>query len=331
MIDSDSTTIVFDRELFPRNPWSVARKKDKIKIVFLYKAFPFTIANYFRRALERRNDVELFTSGDFYGQTIPWNGGMTIPMKYLNQVDLPLHPGMDKSPWEIIEAKLPWKPDLVLNIDAGFHLSTKPKYTYAVVATDPHVLSGWYKSVRPICDIFFNMQNSYKENSDEFLPYAFDPLVHYPLTIPKEYDACLIGLHYPNRNEWVERLRAGGVTVNYRIGDIYDEYRHENAKASIGLNWSSLNDITARVLEIMAMRMIPVINRLPDLDLFGFEDGRHYLGFSTMDEAVEKVVWAKEHPDQAKQIAVIAHNKVWSDENSYDDRVRKILRTSGLL
>ena len=302
-----------------------------IKIVFLYKAYSFTIANYFRRALERRNDVEVFTSGDFYGQSIPWNNGLTIPMKYMNQVDLPLPPGVDKVPWEIIEARLPWKPDLVLNVDAGFHLSTKPSCTYAVVATDPHVLSGWYRGVRSICDIFFCMQDSYKEISDEFLPYAFDPIAHYPLTSPKEYDACLIGLHYPNRDEWVRRLQARGVTVNYRIGDIYDEYRLENSKASIGLNWSSLNDVTARVFEIMAMRMTPVINRLPDLDLLGFEDGRHYLGFSSMDEAVEKVIWAKEHPDQAKEIAVIAHNKVWSDEFSYDDRVRTILKTSGFM
>ena len=69
---------------------------DKIKIVFAYKAYPLTMANYFRRALERRNDVELFTVGEFFGQFIPWNGGMTISNKYMNSIDLPLPVGMDK-------------------------------------------------------------------------------------------------------------------------------------------------------------------------------------------------------------------------------------------
>ncbi|MBF9649645.1 hypothetical protein, partial [Streptococcus pseudopneumoniae] len=89
--------------------------------------------------------------------------------------------------------------------------------------------------------------------------------------------------HYPQRDGWVSRLRGLGIKVNYRIGDIFDEYREENNKAWIGLNWSSLQDVTARVFEICAMLMVPVLNRLPGLDALGFEDGRHYLGFSTMD------------------------------------------------
>ena len=47
--------------------------------------------------------------------------------------------------------------------------------------------------------------------------------------------------------------------------------------------------MTARVFEIMAMKLVPVLNRLPGLDELGFEEGQHYLGFSDMDEAVEKV------------------------------------------
>ena len=39
---------------------------DKIKVLFSYLAYPFTMANYFRRALERRDDVELFTVGSLY-------------------------------------------------------------------------------------------------------------------------------------------------------------------------------------------------------------------------------------------------------------------------
>ena len=316
---------------------------NKIKVVLAYKAYPFTLANYYRRALERRNDVELFTVGEFFGQNIPWNSGMEIPMKYFNQVDLPLPVGMIlPSSVYALGQELPWTPDLIINVDAGFHFSDKPKVPYVVVGTDPHVLQDWYDDVRPRADIFYSMQTSYMREGDKFLNYAFDPYCHYPVskaqastTDPRgykeEYDCSLIGLHYFHRDEWVSRLRAKGVKVNYRIGDIYDEYREENNKAWIGLNWSSLNDVTARVFEICAMKLVPVLNRLDGLDKLGFEEGRHYLGFSTMDEAIEKVLWAKNNRPFAEQIALNAYQFVHQKEYTYDRNIRTILTDVGLL
>ena len=313
---------------------------DKMKIILTGLYYPFAMLSYFRRALERRNDVELCTVGAFTGQQIPWAGGIEIPMKYQNRVDIPLPSNMNSVSWNIIKGRLPWEPDLVLNIDAGFHLSTKPDVPYYVIATDPHVLSPWYEKVRPLTDRFFNMQSAYMQDGDILLPYAFDPKCHYPMNdfmksdlyktyLPedREYDCSIIGLHYPQRDEWVARLRAKGVKVNYRIGDIFDEYREENNKAWIGLNWSSLQDVTARVFEIMAMRLVPVLNRLPGLDALGFEENRHYLGFSNMDEAVEKVLWAKAHPDQAKQIALEAYQFVNNKGMTYDNRIAQVLST----
>lgn len=302
-----------------------------MKLLLLYKSYPLAMASYFRRALERRQDVELFTCGEFFGQNIPWNGGMTIPMKYPNHVDLPLPSGMNKVSWSMIADKLPWKPDLVLNVDAGFHLTTKPDVPYYVVATDPHVLGDWYAQVRPLADKFFNMQGvPYIQAGDVWLPYAHDPTVHYPVDIQKEYDCTIVGLHYPQRDEWVSRLRAKGVKVNYRIGDIFDEYREENNKAWIGLNWSSLEDVTARVFEIMAMKLVPVLNRLPGLDQLGFVEGQHYLGFSNMEEAVEKVMWAIANRPFAEQIALQAYQHVNWKEMTYDSRVRQILAEVGV-
>lgn len=308
---------------------------NKIRCLFLYKAYPFAIASYFRRALERRNDVELFICGEFFGQWIPWNGGMEVSMKYPNLIDFPIPRGVSEISWKFIKSRLPWMPNLVLNVDAGFHLSTKPDIPYYVVATDPHVLGDWYRKVRPISDKFFNMQGDpYIQDGDIWLPYAFDPYCHFPTGkrayknesgYSEEYDCSIIGLHYPQRDEWVTRLRAHGIKVNYRIGDIYDEYREENNKAWIGLNWSSLEDVTARVFEIMAMRMVPILNRIPGLSALGFEEGRHYLGFSSMDEAVKKVLWAKNNKELAQQIATNAYQFVHWNQMTYDNRVKQIL------
>jgi hypothetical protein len=301
----------------------------KIKIAFAYLAYPFAIASYFRRALERRSDVELWTTGPYTGDAIPWGGGMHIPARYVVPVDLPLPIAATTPMWALVKSQLPWTPDLVLQVDAGFHFCDKPDALTATVATDPHVLN--YDLPRFYSDKFFCMQKCYSQPKDIWLPYAHDPTVHYPdPDVQVDTDACLIGLHYQNRNEWVARLRGQGRTVIYDIGIIYDEYRKANCRARLGLNWSSLNDICARVIEIMGMRRVPVINRVPDLEAMGFVENTHYFGFSTMAEAVDRVEYALSHPDEANQFAQAAHEKV-SAEDTWDIRVEQILKEFNLI
>ena len=121
----------------------------------------------------------------------------------------------------------------------------------------------------------------------------------------------------------------------FENGPILDEYRELNNRARIGLNWSSLDDLNCRVFELMGMKLCPVINHVPDLDRLGFVDGEHYLGFggskrlSGVAEAVEKVIWAKEHEDEARQIAINAYNKVIADGHTFDNRVETILKECG--
>jgi spore maturation protein CgeB len=81
----------------------------------------------------------------------------------------------------------------------------------------------------------------------------------------------------------------------------------------------------------MAMRLVPVLNRLPGLDYMGFEDGRHYLGFSSMDEAVEKVQWALANREFAQQIADQAYQFVNTRNMTWESRVDTILKTCGLV
>ncbi len=302
----------------------------KKRILLAYLAYPFAIASYFRHALEKRSDVELTTCGIFTGDYIPWAGGMRIPMRYVKNVDLKLPQSINSPSWEEISRKLNKDFDLVFNVDAGFHFKTKPSVPYAVIATDPHVLGDWYKKVRPLADYFFNMQYFYAEPNDIVLPYACSPDHHYAMSdIKKEYDASLIGLHYNNRTQLVEALRHKGYNVLYTIGLVWDEYRIENNKATIGLNWSSLQDINARIFEIMAMKRVPVINRLPFLDKLGFYENRHYLGFDSIQEAIEKVDWVLNNPEQAEFIANNAYNLVHNN-HTYELRVEEILKTVGL-
>lgn len=303
----------------------------KTRIVFAYHAYPFALASYFRHALEKRQDVELFTVGAYTGDQIPWNGGMRLPMRYVKTVDVPLPPTMNKPSWNIVNSHLPWAPDLVLCVDAGFHFSDTPKYPYAVVGTDPHVLNEWYDDVRPKAGWFFNMQRAYMRDGDIHLPYCCSPDHHYAMSnVERDYDASLIGLHYARRDQLVQALQNKGLKVLYDLGLVYDEYREQNNRAVVGLNWSSLQDINARTFEIMAMKQVPVINRLPHLDELGLFEGKHYLGFDTVAEGVEKVEWALANHDQANAIALNAYNYVHQN-HTYELRVEQILKETGLL
>lgn len=287
--------------------------------------YPVAILRYFESALRRRNDIELFTIGPYTGSWIPWNGGMTLPPKYAIQPDVVLPTGGDRPQPKIMidwaQMQVPFKPDLWIQVDAGFYFVGKPQYgKNVIIATDPHVLN--YDAQRAYADTFYCMQACYAKPGDEYLPYAYDPIWHAPEKQPRNYDAALIGLHYENRNKLVDRLRERGLNVFYDLGPSFDEARAIYNQADIGLNWSSLNDLTARVFELLGMKRLAVVNRVPDLHKF-FMDGRELVVFDNLNQAVEQVVYYHENPVRAKRIAERGHKAVQA--HTWDARIEQIL------
>lgn len=306
---------------------------NKLKIVISGLLFPLTMLHYFWRAFERRGDVELFVTGPFTGSWIPWNGGMFLEEKYVKIPTFPLPRsliGQSPDP-AIIERSLPWQPDLWIQIDAGFHFSRRPKVNQVVgVITDPHAISKeYYNSLRGQCDRSFCMQTPYMEPGDIYLPYAFDPEIHYPEDHIKIYDGCLIGLHYEQRSSLVKYLRLKNYSIYYDLGKVYDEYRTLNNKSKIILSWSSLKDLPTRVFEAMGMKRPLLTNRVPDLANF-FVDGDHYVGFDTLPEAIEKFDWMIQNPETVEQMAESAYRKV-IQFHTWDFRVKQILEACKLV
>jgi hypothetical protein len=299
-----------------------------VKIVLSAIWYPMCIARYYQAALNRRDDVEVLTVGPYTGATIPWGGGMNLPEKYAIPPDILMpHVFSDISlaPISLVEDRLPsdFEPDLWLQIDAGYSFLMKPKRGInAIVATDPHVLN--YDRQRNEADVFYCMQAHYcQQVRDHYLPYAFDPVWHAPMEdVAQTHDCTLLGLHYENRNALVESLRREGVRVHYELGIVFDEARQIYNQAPIGLNWSSLNDLTARVFELLGMKRIAVVNWVPDLDKH-FQDGIDLITFRSLQEAVAKVKWCLEHPALAGAIAERGHQTV--QRQSWDVRVNQIL------
>lgn len=290
-------------------------------IVLSYMFYPMAIGRYFEAALRRRKDVELFTIGPFTGVNIPWNGGMNLPQKYAIAPNMPIQM-TNAFPYGIVEARLSFKPDIWLMIDAGFYLKGRPKNGQRViVGTDPHVLN--YDNQRWESDHFFCMQTPYMKKSDKYLPYAYDPIWHAPKPeTERTHDVTLLGLHYPERNQLVQELRDKGINVHYDLGPSFDEARSLYAAGPIGLNWSSKQDLCARVFELLGMKRLAVVNNVPDIGNF-FVSGRDLIVFSDLNDAIEKVIYHVNNEAKTAEIAENGHLAVRS--HTWDNRIEQIL------
>jgi len=313
----------------------IFKKKRKIRIAFGTIFYPLAMSRYMLEALQRRDDVELWTYGPFSGAWIPWGDGMSLPAKYVFTPDAPLPLGPSVQPivrYGQMEMLKPWEPDLWLEVNAGLEANGRPvSGKYAVIGTDPHVLGQIYDRVRPRADYFFGMQSPYLGEGDIFLPYAYDPIWHSPSPIPMKdrlYDAALIGLQYASRTKLVNALRSRGLNVFYELGKVYDEARDIYHNTKVGFNWSSLQDTTARVYELMAMGTVPVLNRVPDL-MRMFVDGTDFIGFDNTNEAVNAIEHYLENPEEAEKIATQAKEAV--KEHTWDARMETVLRETGVL
>jgi hypothetical protein len=68
------------------------------------------------------------------------------------------------------------------------------------------------------------------------------------------------------------------------------------------------------------------MNDVPDAHIF-MDREIDYLGFSNIQEAIEKVLWAKNNPKGAEEIAHRGCDKIHS--HTYDERVSAILKECG--
>jgi len=297
---------------------------NKPRVVVSGIFYPMAILRYFEAAFQRRQDIELVTMGIYTGRKIPWGGGMLLAERYAKPPDIVLPKACRKGvPIQMALSKLNFVPDLWIQIDAGMWLigCAPKKVQSVVVGTDPHVLD--YGAQRKTADKFFCMQKHYAKPGDIYLPYAYDPVWHRPEVQPKRFDAALLGLKYRTRQRWVSRLRDHHVKVKFELGPVFEEARALYNQARVGLNWSSRDDLVARVFELTAMGLPLVTNTVPDLKDF-FVPGVDVLAFNGVDAATQLVRALLSDPQMAQEVAASGHRAVKS--HTYDARVDQILR-----
>jgi hypothetical protein len=302
--------------------------KKKVVLSGLY--YPLAMLRYFEFALKRRDDVELFTVGPWFGSWIPWKGGINLPDKYAFPIDMPIPQSNNWINAGIILPQLPWEPDLWLQVDAGFCMQVpRGKFPVAIVGTDPHVLN--YNQQRQICDHFFCMQTVYSKTGDQYLPYAYDPIWHAPLERigSYEYDFCLVGLVYEHRQQLVDQLRARGYRVYCDTGPVYDQVRELYSKSRVGLNWSSLDDTNARAFELMAMGIPAVMNETTDMKSIFRRDNMPFMEFRDLGGAL-RACEELANANDAQMASLAAEQQLVVKPHTWDARIQTIFDVVGL-
>ena len=277
---------------------------DKLKVLCSQLFYPVTIGRHIIEELQERDDIEIKTVGPSYSNWIPWNGGMTLPAKYAFNPDYVIPTRGNTVSISFAENMLGnWQPDVILQLDAGFHFTGRPKHGFNVqYKSDPHALTDFYNQVSGDFDLIFCSQTPYIQEGEVYMPYAYSDKWFYPEPQEKLYDACLIGIPYSQRVGLANALKQAGINVFMGQGIVFDDYRKVYNQSKVALSWSSLLDTPMRVYEAMGMKLPLVANRTPDL-MNQFNDGPEFLSFDTANEAVDQVQWLLNNPDEAEQIA----------------------------
>lgn len=301
-----------------------------LRVAFTCIWYPVAMGRYIHDALARRMDVEVWSAGPYTARWIPWKGGMFLPQSYVFKPTFPMPLGDRPTVnYAQLAAQAPWTPDLWIEANAGLHAIGRPKEPYVVIGTDPHVLD--YTAARASADAFFSMQRPYMKPGDKWMPYGYDPIWHTPTPKPvaeRQYDVSLVGLGYPNRQEAMAILNSKGRKTFLENGPAYADARDIYHDTKVGLNWSSLQDTTARVFELMAFGIAPLLNRVPDL-MAMFNEGEDFVGFSTMQELQSQA--DKLLADQALCQDLGDRARVAVEPHSWDNRVDRMLKDCGAI
>lgn len=278
---------------------------------------------------------EVVTAGSHHGIAMPWNNGMMVSAAYdfVPNIALPHFPEV---PIKLVENQLgDFVPDLWLDVNAGQCLTGKPKNGIrATFLTDPHVMAGQYMKLHSNYDFVFNPQKSYwlpnLGNKQHLVLYAADREWHTKHDIEKIYDVALLGNIYKDRVQLFEILNRRGAKTKFGLGlgkwDVGNIY----SQSKIGVNWSSMDDITARVFEIAACGICPIYNRVPYLDDI-LTPGVEYIPFTDLLMAQNHVFELLADEERMNQIGAAARARIIKDGHFWDNRVQQMLEIMGLI
>jgi glycosyltransferase involved in cell wall biosynthesis len=216
---------------------------------------------------------------------------------------------------EKIVDKFGKQPLLILQVDGDTHVCNDlgtNDIIFVSIATDPHMPSETYTHAALCSAFFYCMQTSYMHlfgDRARYIPYGYDPKVHFFEPSEKIYDVVCIGFQFAARAEFGRSLEKLGLRVRFENGPVFDEYRKILNQSWICFNLSAADDLNMRVFESLACGTLLISNVTTDMGRF-FVNGVHYAAYTDLDDARRKILYYLEKKDLLREIAAAGHEKV---------------------
>jgi spore maturation protein CgeB len=215
----------------------------------------------------------------------------------------------------------------------------------------------WFRESLPHYDAIYSTRRSNLADfrrigcaSVEFLPLAYDPLVHFPeepsTEIPDALcDVVFVGAADKDRLPYMEALVQAGLNLHLWGGywkkiAFFREYafghadgaatRRAIAGAKICLclvRRANRDGHAMRSFEVPAMGGCMLAEDTEEhREIFGAE-GRAVVYFNSIPQMVEKARWLLAHPEERKRLAAASHALITGGKNTYADRLQTILQS----
>lgn len=169
-----------------------------------------------------------------------------------------------------------------------------------------------------------------RDRHTQWLPLACDAVLHNPGSKTRVYDVGFVGKFGMQNTQRYEILSA--VLPKYQTNDYLKYYPPQEmamvyGQSKIVFNASINGDVNMRVFEAMAAGALLVTDRIGNGLADLFEEGTHYIAYSTISEAMEKIDYFLNKNEERERIASAGQRSVLK-HHTYDHRWKLILKES---
>ncbi len=220
-----------------------------------------------------------------------------------------------------------------------YKMIDKLPHTSVYVPCDTHIAAAGreyrFKRADNSDWVFFNQKRGMEEYLAErperkgkvfWLPCAVEPIAYpnEPIAI-KKYDIGFVGfVTFRKRAEMLDRIFKE--FPNFWYGQrLFEEAADIFRKSRIVFNTAADDDINMRCFEATATGSFLLTEKVPHLDEL-FEDGKHLVTYTTMDDAIEKAHYYLAHEEEREKIAKAGMEHTLAN-HTYKHRLETILKT----
>lgn len=192
----------------------------------------------------------------------------------------------------------------------GFEDFNSPKIAYLI---DVHQSINVRLSYAPFFDFVFVAQKDYVGKFHDagfantyWLPLACDPKIHNVDSSGRDFEVGFVGkLGYvgSKRRNTLSQLLPRFKTNNYDKFHSPKEMAEVYGRSKIGINASINGDLNMRFFEVMAAGALLITDRIDNGVSDLFEEGIHYVGYSSAGEAITKIEYYLQNAEERVKIA----------------------------